>query len=511
MGSELPQRYFIYSIWLGVMGVDASSWTAKVPSSVSGLQGSCIIIPCSFNYPEPKPKPSRFTGVWLKDSHEVVYHPDSSRIFKGYRGRTTLVGDLWQKNCSLRITPLHLSDKGPFFFRIEMEDLNKYSYIHAKVSIAVSSSPDSPSLSVKEEVKVGGVVSASCSVFYTCPSEPPLLTWSHTRTPSIQSQQLVNGQWELTSSLTFTSTMKDNKALVCTAEYRGGKKVNSSKTLNIKYAPVDVKVEVASNVKEGTSVELKCSSNSNPAPHSFRWHNSKGPLPSRRSTIKLERVTRLTEALYCTAINTEGQGQSSSLKVHVEYRPEIRVGSACTADFSIITCLCIVDWEPPGMVQWSLPGRPLPSTKVERHGSLTIVTLQRTFDFFDTVQCNASNTYGNATLSCSMPTNYKMLMQYVSTAVGVFVVVLILIPMTSCLLLKKCGRRRNDQTITILKDTDVVMGASSDPAPLRNEPKHITSEITNYYTNDHLYGNMEVEDDSLYMCVGGDHAIYENI
>uniref|UniRef100_A0A6Q2ZAD6 Ig-like domain-containing protein n=1 Tax=Esox lucius TaxID=8010 RepID=A0A6Q2ZAD6_ESOLU len=319
---KAKKEYLSLFTLLIFVDLDASSWTAKVPSSVSGLQGSCIIIPCSFNYPEPKPKPSRFTGVWLKDSHEVVYHPDSSRIFKGYRGRTTLVGDLWQKNCSLRITPLHLSDKGPFFFRIEMEDLNKYSYIHAKVSIAVSS-PDSPSLSVKEEVKVGGVVSASCSVFYTCPSEPPLLTWSHTRTPSIQSQQLVNGQWELTSSLTFTSTMKDNKALVCTAEYRGGKKVNSSKTLNIKY------------------------------------------------------------------------------------RPEIRVGSACTADFSIITCLCIVDWEPPGMVQWSLPGRPLPSTKVERHGSLTIVTLQRTFDFFDTVQCNASNTYGNATLSCSMPTNCK--------------------------------------------------------------------------------------------------------
>uniref|UniRef100_A0A3P8Z205 Ig-like domain-containing protein n=1 Tax=Esox lucius TaxID=8010 RepID=A0A3P8Z205_ESOLU len=216
--------------FLFILKFDASSWTAKVPSSVSGLQGSCIIIPCSFNYPEPKPKPSRFTGVWLKDSHEVVYHPDSSRIFKGYRGRTTLVGDLWQKNCSLRITPLHLSDKGPFFFRIEMEDLNKYSYIHAKVSIAVSSKYKV----ANEEVKVGGVVSASCSVFYTCPSEPPLLTWSHTRTPSIQSQQLVNGQWELTSSLTFTSTMKDNKALVCTAEYRGGKKVNSSKTLNIK-------------------------------------------------------------------------------------------------------------------------------------------------------------------------------------------------------------------------------------------------------------------------------------
>ncbi|KAJ8005301.1 hypothetical protein DPEC_G00145210 [Dallia pectoralis] len=376
--------------------------------------------------------------MWLKDSHAVVYHPDSSKILKDYRGRTKLVGDLWQKNCSLRITHLHLSDKGPFIFRIEIDDDNKFSYVHAAVSIAVNSSPHSPYLSVREEVKVGEVVFASCSVFYSCPSEPPLLTWGPSRTPSNQSQQLVNGQWEVTSSLTFTSIINDNsKSLVCTAEYSGGEKVSSSKTLNVKYAPVDVKVEGVSDVMEGASVELRCSSDGNPAAHSFHWHNSQGPLPSRSSTIKLERVTRLTEALYCTAINTEGQGHSSLLKFHVEYQPEIRVGSACTADFSIINCLCIVDWEPPGMVEWSAPGRTLPSTKVERHGSVTMVTLQRPLEFSDVVCCNAGNTHGNATLSCSMPTNYKVLMQYVSTAVGAFVLIFILIPVTTCLFIKK--------------------------------------------------------------------------
>ena len=83
-------------------------------------------------------------------------------------------------------------------------------------------------------------------------------------------------------------------------------------------APVDVKIEGVSSVKEGDSVELRCFSDSNPAAHSYHWHNSRGPLPTTGPTITLENVTRLTEALYCTAINREGQGHSSPLKLNVE-------------------------------------------------------------------------------------------------------------------------------------------------------------------------------------------------
>uniref|UniRef100_A0A8C7CEF7 Ig-like domain-containing protein n=1 Tax=Oncorhynchus kisutch TaxID=8019 RepID=A0A8C7CEF7_ONCKI len=205
---------------ISVMGVDASSWTADVPKSVSGLRGSCIVIPCSFNYPEPEKKPSKFTGIWLKGTHDTIFHPDISNIIKDYRGRTELVGDLRQKNCSLRIDPLHDSDKGSFTFRIEMEDHNNYSFYF---------------LSVSEEVKLREVVSASCSVSHSCPSDSPLLTWNHSGTRSVQSQQLTNGQWEVTSSLTFNPTISDNnQPLVCTAAFRGGKTVNRSKTLNVK-------------------------------------------------------------------------------------------------------------------------------------------------------------------------------------------------------------------------------------------------------------------------------------
>uniref|UniRef100_A0A8C7C867 Ig-like domain-containing protein n=1 Tax=Oncorhynchus kisutch TaxID=8019 RepID=A0A8C7C867_ONCKI len=211
--------------------IEASSWTAEVPSSVSGLQGSCIVIPCSFNYPEPEKKPSKFTGIWFKGTHDTIYHPDSSNIIKDYRGRTELVGDLRQKNCSLRIDHLHRSDKGPFHFRVEIKDENKVKI--DKDNFLLYYNP--PSLSVREEVKLGVELSASCSVSHSCPSDSPLLTWSHSGTPSVQSQQLTNGQWKVTSSLTFIPSITDhNQSLVCTAEHRGVKPVKMSKTLNVK-------------------------------------------------------------------------------------------------------------------------------------------------------------------------------------------------------------------------------------------------------------------------------------
>ncbi|CAB1334062.1 unnamed protein product [Coregonus sp. 'balchen'] len=219
-------------------------------------------------------------------------------------------------------------------------------------------------------------------------------------------------------------------------------------------AEVPSSVEGVSSVKEGDSVELRCSSDSNPAAHSYRWHNSRRPLPTTGPTITLENVTRLTEALFCTAISTEGQGQSSPLKLNVEY-------------ISMVTCLCIVDSEPPGTVEWSLPSRPLPtlpSTRVERHGSVTMVTLQRALGFSETIHCHAINTQGNATLSFTVSTNEN--------------------------------------------------ASESGPNSIqRKVQKDTSNEIhTNYFTNDHLYGNMEAEEvGDPYQCDGGDDAVYANV
>uniref|UniRef100_A0A3P8N5M1 Ig-like domain-containing protein n=1 Tax=Astatotilapia calliptera TaxID=8154 RepID=A0A3P8N5M1_ASTCA len=209
-----------------------SSWTVDVPSSVEGLLGSCVVIPCSYNYPDIAAH--TFTGIWRIDD-QVIYHPTESNTMEKYRGRTKLLGDLSKKNCSLMIENLQQSDGGPFFFRIELEGPNKFSYSNNKVSISMIGEPNPTDFFVQEEVKEGQTVSAFCSVSHSCPTNPPDFHWSHSGEQHFQTQNLQNGQWKATSTLTFRSDRTDNnKPLRCRVTYHGGKQREPSKTIKVK-------------------------------------------------------------------------------------------------------------------------------------------------------------------------------------------------------------------------------------------------------------------------------------
>lgn len=116
---------------------EASSWSNNVPSSVKGFVGSCVVIPCSFNYPDPKKTVTQFTGIWTEATSHLIYHPVGSKIMEQYRGRTELLGDVAQKNCSLMISGLKKSDRGPFIFRIEISDFDNFSFKEKSVSVSV--------------------------------------------------------------------------------------------------------------------------------------------------------------------------------------------------------------------------------------------------------------------------------------------------------------------------------------------------------------------------------------
>lgn len=92
-----------------------------------------------------------------------------------------------------------------------------------------------PTLSIPEGMSTGKKVTTTCSVLHSCPSDPPNLTWSHKGALSSQSLQQSNGQWKITSSLSFTPSKIDHKkTLRCTAVFTGDKKFDSMKTLEVK-------------------------------------------------------------------------------------------------------------------------------------------------------------------------------------------------------------------------------------------------------------------------------------
>lgn len=86
--------------------------------------------------------------------------------------------------------------------------------------------------------------------------------------------------------------------------------------------------------------------------------------------------------------------------------PEIKVVSSCSLEAHMVKCVCIAESKPPSMVHFVPSDRVLQNTtKTEKHGSVTIGTLQAELGSSEFVLCVADNTQGNANLTLYLPVN----------------------------------------------------------------------------------------------------------
>lgn len=100
-----------------------------------------------------------------------------------------------------------------------------------------SASPEKPVITpVPPEVDAGSTVSVSCSVVHTCPSHPPVFSWSVPHlTSEITQTWTPQSIWETTSTITFMAAGGDGvQSLNCTATFWGGKQQVSTVQLNVK-------------------------------------------------------------------------------------------------------------------------------------------------------------------------------------------------------------------------------------------------------------------------------------
>lgn len=106
---------------------------ADVPFRVSALTSSCVVVPCSFQYPEDT---SLTRGIWAKKNGGVIYHNARSETLDHFKGRTKLLGDLNEGNCSLEINDIYAFDNGPFCFHAE-KGKSKYKFNDSCVFIVM--------------------------------------------------------------------------------------------------------------------------------------------------------------------------------------------------------------------------------------------------------------------------------------------------------------------------------------------------------------------------------------
>ncbi|MED6233680.1 hypothetical protein ATANTOWER_014908, partial [Ataeniobius toweri] len=175
---------FLAAICSSVFG---GEWRATVSKNLEALVGSCVVLPCTFTHPEGFLSNSRLRGIWhRKDKwEEIFYHEESTKILDNFKGRTKLLGNLGENNCTLEIIEVKDHDNGPFCFRIEyvQKDNNqptteKFSFVEECAEIKMLYDTPKPKLGPLKTAIPGKAYTVTCSVRHTCPSRLPQFTWS---------------------------------------------------------------------------------------------------------------------------------------------------------------------------------------------------------------------------------------------------------------------------------------------------------------------------------------------
>ncbi|XP_073718673.1 sialic acid-binding Ig-like lectin 14 isoform X1 [Misgurnus anguillicaudatus] len=223
MKGQLLLHLLFQVFWVFVF---ADVWKVKVEHEMKALVSSCVVLPCSFQYPGTRQPSARTRGIWHKKDKwdDYVYSEDKTLIVDNFKGRTRLVGRLGALNCSLEIDEVKGHDNGPFCFRVELQtsEKDKYSFVDNCVHINMIEQASQPELHSDQAVQEGHPAIFRCSVRHTCPSYQPTLTWNHNGHNMMSFKDIGHGNWEVESILTFTPTKDDDHSdITCTVSYHG--------------------------------------------------------------------------------------------------------------------------------------------------------------------------------------------------------------------------------------------------------------------------------------------------
>uniref|UniRef100_A0A3Q2GKQ8 Ig-like domain-containing protein n=1 Tax=Cyprinodon variegatus TaxID=28743 RepID=A0A3Q2GKQ8_CYPVA len=225
--------------------------------NITAEAGLCAVIPCSFT--------SRFEPkyiIWYKCEYhkeicrvsDTVFNSDkrSSNVQSGFKGRVSLLEpDVTQKNCSIIVNDLRVSDSGYYQLRVEGEgEKDKFTFTVAKLLLSVTD------LNQKAELKIppltdGQQVTLTCTAPGFCSGSPPIFTWMWRRKAENSShipgnitasttENLTAVAQSHSSTLTFKPSVENhNTDISCKVSFIGGKTTEETATLNVNFNPMN--------------------------------------------------------------------------------------------------------------------------------------------------------------------------------------------------------------------------------------------------------------------------------
>ncbi|XP_077116199.1 myelin-associated glycoprotein-like [Ranitomeya variabilis] len=324
------------------LGSVCQRWT--FPSRITALIGSCVEIPCAY-YDSVKSNTAWY--LYSRKSYpEILNTKDSTSVMMEYKDRTSLMpGD---NSCTLRIDPVKVEDCYKYYYPgiPEYKAGNAYSEYAQTLYLDVTDREKS-FIFASENANEGEATVLRCTAEHTCRSSPPSIQWNKPGHIESKSEEVTSGYWLKESKLTYVPSNEDDGIIKCTATYPNGKSFESSRILNIIYAPKNVTVTVITvemgEVIEGSDVTLKCNCYSKIKVDKYEWYKGKDKikLPYTGSKIGVRNVTRDTEPYSCVAINAVDRVESALMKIPVRYKSSNTSSVVLPATIGTI-CLLLV-------------------------------------------------------------------------------------------------------------------------------------------------------------------------
>ncbi|XP_043539179.1 myelin-associated glycoprotein-like [Chiloscyllium plagiosum] len=328
--------------------VATEEWTMTT-SDRKAISGSCVVIPCTFDFPSHTYKAVH--GAWFKYwyswKYTIAYSKDPNYRMSIFVGRTDIIGDLEQKDCSLKIDNLRPEDSDNYYFYVDVKGFDDHTFTKP-IQLQVLDAPDRPKMLLPEDIKEGTLVHIICKALHTCPDNPPKLTWS--QLPSSSVSDTIESGDEISTVLTFNPSYRHHNQIVhCTCVYpQTNHRVFNSVTLSVKYSPHNTSVRMTTG--KGKTVSLICSSDGNPAVHRFNWFKiSKGNVTNLTlsgQTITVPYGFEVEISYYCVATNSLGSSQSLPVHIPTEYSPRNTSVRMTTGKGKTISLSCSSDGNP---------------------------------------------------------------------------------------------------------------------------------------------------------------------
>uniref|UniRef100_A0A8C9PYY7 Ig-like domain-containing protein n=1 Tax=Spermophilus dauricus TaxID=99837 RepID=A0A8C9PYY7_SPEDA len=412
----------------GSLQKNQSSWL-QMQEAVTVQEGLCVLVSCSFSYPEGGWKHSTPTyGSWYKTKKNSKPDPENNNLVatnnphKEAKGKNKLhfrlLGDPQANDCSLSISEVRKDDSGTYYFHLEPGAVN-HTYESNLLTLTVTELTQTPDIRIQEPLQSGHLSHVTCSMPGACDwPTAPRISWAGAALRAAGS-----GLEPSTSEILLTPHPEDHGTyLSCRVAFpRAGVSSNRTVQLNVSCELAQGKFSHL-EVQKGQFLRLLCAADSHP-PATLSWVledrvlSWSCPLGPRTLELELPVVKPGDSGLYtCRAENRLGS-QQGTLDLSVQYPPEdlrvtvsqenrkvmevIRNGTSLSVlEGQSLRLVCVTHSNPPARLSWTWGTQTLSPEWLSDPGVLELPRVQT--EHGGEFTCHARSPLGSQHLSLSL-------------------------------------------------------------------------------------------------------------